>query len=231
MHDLHVPFHDRKAIKTALDFTKDIKPIILVCHEFIDFYSISKFDRDPARLNDLQYDLDETKDIISQIRKALPKTTIVMVSSNHDARLEKYKRSVAAELHSLRCLELTNLLELPKFNIKYLDHYMFRGVLFKHGDIVRKDSGATAKAEFLREGVSGASGHSHRLGKIYKTLRGGKYTWVEGGCLCLTTGVDYIHGVADWQQGLSAFMFKDNSNHFQAFDIPIIDYEIVWGCK
>lgn len=227
--DVHVPFHDKKAVSVAMDFAKDLVPKTIVMHEWLDWYQISKFDKDPNRINDLQDDIDQTVELFDALRRKCKGSDIIMVKSNHDARLERYKRQ-NQPLYNLRNLNIEKLLELEKFNIHYQDDYVFRKVLFKHGNTVRKYSGYTAKNELNNEGISGASGHTHRLGCHYETNRGGKYVWMESGCLC-DLKPEYIDGIANWQHGCSVFLFKKNSNHFSATVVPIIDHEILWGAE
>jgi len=223
--DWHVPFEDGKAINAVFKFCKKIQPEIIIVHEIHDFYSLSRFDKDPSRINNLQDELDRANEYLAILRGICPKSRIILLNSNHLDRLRKYLWRQAVELSSLRSLKLSNLLELEKNNIEYGgDMFIYKKFLFKHGDIVRKFSSYTAKAEFDKEGMSGCSGHSHRLGKLYTTKRGGKYVWVESGCLC-DLKPEYIMGVADWQHGFSLISFKGNS--FYATPIPILaDYDI-----
>ena len=157
--DFHVPFHDKRTIGIALKFIKHIKPEILIIDELMDFYSISKFSKDPHRKLHLQKDLDIAKKILVDIRNTVPDARIIMLESNHAKRLVKFLRSKAEELSDLRCMKLKELLELDSFNIEYKKTFTFRKVLFKHGNIVRQHSAYTAKAEMDKEGTSGASGH------------------------------------------------------------------------
>ena len=117
LSDFHVPYQDDKAISVALKLTKHVKPKIVVIDEVIDFYSLSKFDKDPARKTCLQSDLDKTFNVLSKIRKALPKTRIVMVEGNHDKRLKKYLYSKAEELSELNCLQFEKLLGLDNVRL------------------------------------------------------------------------------------------------------------------
>lgn len=229
MGDFHIPYQDDSAVEVALKFAEFLQPKILVLDEMIDFYSVSKYNKDPDRKLDMQSDIDDTVELLTRIRKAVPRTEIVMVKSNHDERLRKYLYSKAEELSKLKCLQFENLLELDRFGISYEPDYLYRKVLFKHGNVVRKDSSYTAKAEFYKEGTSGVSGHTHRLGVYYKSLRGGKYVWLEGGCLCDCEDVEYVEGTANWQQGVAVVAFKKNSSHFYPTVVPIINYTILWG--
>ena len=226
--DFHVPFHDQRAIDVAFSFIEFVDPQYIVLDELLDWYQISRFDKDPKRIDDLQDNLDAVIMMLNELRQIAPTATIKMVRSNHDDRLRKFKWSQAQAFNSLRALQFEEMLELRRFKIEYLDAWMFRDVVFKHGSIARKHSAYTARGEFEREDMSGASGHTHRLGKYYTTKRGGKYVWVESGCLC-DLQPEYIEGIADWQLGLAMFRFKDVTKHFHAYEIPIIDYEILWG--
>ena len=229
MSDFHVPFQDPEAIKPAFDFVGEMQPEQLVIDEVIDFYSISKFCKDPKRKLNLQKDLDSAAKILKRIRCILPNTRIIMVESNHDERLTKYLNSKAEELSQLRALKFESLMGLKALEIEYKVDYIHKHVLFKHGDMVKTRSGDTANAELSKEGVSGVTGHTHRLAMIYKTLRGGAFVWVEGGCLCKIKNIEYIDGTANWQQGISMFTFERYSNHFRAEVLPIIDKKISWG--
>ena len=231
LNDFHVPFHDDKAIDVALKFVKYLHPYRIVLHELLDWYSLSRFDKDPNRKLDLNKDKKLTVEYLRRIRDMFPKTKIVMLQGNHDKRLIKYLRIHAEELHNLDELKIQSLLKLDELDIEYRTDYSFRGVLFKHGEIVRKYSGYTARAELEKEGVSGCSGHTHRMGAHYQTLRGGKYVWLETGCLCDPKQADYIEGTANWQQGLGGMIFKKGSKHFYPFLTPVIDGEIIWGNK
>lgn len=227
--DAHIPYHNPKVLKLAISIGKSLHPNIVVIDEWIDFYSLSKFDKDPRRKLELQQDLDTTAFWLYELRKAFPTQRIIMLESNHDKRLRKYLRSKAEELDGLRCLTLESLLSLNVSSIEYVKNFFFRKILFKHGSIIRNQSGYTARGERDKEGTSGNSGHTHRMGCHFKTLRGGEYVWVEGGCLCDPLQAEYIDGTADWQHGLTGFDFIKGTNRFYPFMIPIIRNKAVFG--
>lgn len=231
MSDVHAPFHDPKALELAIKFAKDLKPIELIIHEWCDWYSISKFLRDPDRKKNLQDDLDTTVKLLTHLRQAFPKIPITMLTCNHDARLSKYLKSNARELHSLRCLTVPEQLKLAQLEISYKPHVFFRKtVFFKHGDYVRQESAYTAKQELLKEGVSGCSGHTHRLGVYWRSDRVSNAVWVENGCLCSLTPT-WVKGPVNWQLGVGVFTFKDSKKHFHPGYAQIINGEILFGDK
>lgn len=229
--DVHAPFHDEKALELAIKFARDLKPLELIIHEFCDWYSISKFNKDPDRCENLQDDLDVTISLLEKLRKNFPSIPITMLSSNHDKRLKRYLWTDARGLNSLRDLTVPAQLHLDELKIHYAEYKFFRKtVLFKHGDIIRQYSAYTARAELDKEGISGCSGHTHRLGIHHRSDRTGNTVWVENGCLCKLTP-EWVKGPANWQQGLGVFTFKDNKKHFFPSYAQIINNEILWGDK
>lgn len=228
LNDVHVPFQDETAVKAAFKFAKWLQPDIIVIDEWNDFYAISRFSKDPERISSLQDEIDEGVALRKTIRRICPDSRIIEVESNHMKRLRKYLWSNAKELASLRSLNIPALFDLPNTGIEYTDHFAYRGFMFKHGDIVRKHSGYSARAEFDREGMSGASGHTHRLSQYYNTLRGGKYVWMECGCMC-NLRPEWYDGIPNWQHGMGLVRFKGKSKHFTATPLPIIDGEVIWG--
>ena len=228
LSDWHVPFEDHVVVEIELQFCKHEQPPIIILHELHDFYEVSRFDKDPARKDDLQDEIDEVNVYLARLREYCPKTCFILLKSNHTERLRKYLWRKAPELNSLRSLKLEKLLELDKFKIEYKDSFTYKGVLFKHGDIVRKFSSYTARGEFEREGMSGVSGHTHRLGVYFTRMRGGSYVWIESGCGCKLSA-DYIEGIANWQNGFSIIAFDRKKHHFYPTVVPIIDHRADWG--
>lgn len=226
--DWHYPFEDKAAIKAAFAFCEKVQPEVIIVHEIHDFYALSKFDKDPSREQGLQDEIDQAVTALKELRELCPFSQIILLESNHLDRLRRYLWSNAKALAGLRALKLENLLELQELNISILEHYEIGGILFKHGDIVRKNSGYTARGEFEKEGTSGLSGHTHRLGSYYRTQRGGSYVWIECGCLC-DLRPEYISGVPDWQHGFGVVQFEPNGSQYYAQSVPIINGKILWG--
>lgn len=224
--DWHVPYEDREAIKAALKFVEKLQPNIIVLHEVHDFYKLSRFDKDPDRRDNLQTELDIATGYFNQVRAENPDARIILTKSNHLDRLRRYLWANAQGLSSLKSLEIENLLNLRANNIEYMESLLYNNVLFKHGNLVSKEAGMTARRELQAEGLSGVSGHTHRLAQIYRRDRSGNYMWIEGGCLCQLQP-EYIEGVSNWQHGFSIVSFdNEDSNKYFAMPVPIIDGEV-----
>lgn len=231
LHDWHVPYHDEMAVNCQLEFCKYLQPNEIILHELHDFYALSRFNKNPSRAHQLQEEIDTTHALLKRLREYCPAATIRLLKSNHTDRLQRYLWSNAAALHGIRALELPALFNLAELNIKYAANYHHKGVLFKHGHIVRQQSGYTANAEYTREGTSGMSGHTHRLGAFYRTVRGGSYSWIEGGCAC-DLSPEYIEDdVANWQHGLGLATFEAHGSQYHLQCIPIIAGKLLFGSK
>jgi hypothetical protein len=207
--------------------------IVVILGDLIDFYAISRFSRDPARVLKLQEELDEGVLVLENIRKHAPKAKMTFLRGNHEDRLKKYLWANAQELSGLRALRLEELLQFDRLKISYNDknQIKYRGIIIKHGSIVRKFAGYTAKGEFEKNGMSGVSGHSHRLAQYRHTNELDNFIWTEAGCLC-KLDADYLEGcVANWQQGFAIGYFKENSKRFLIETVPIVSQKAMYGGK
>jgi len=231
MCDMHIPYHDVSAVNAAFKFAKYINPEIVVIGEWLDMYQISKFVKDPNRINDLQSDIDLCVEYLRKLRKILPNARIIDVKSNHHIRLVKFIQTRAPALYNLRDIKLEKLLKFKELGIEHKDAFEYKGIVWLHGDTVRKYAGYTARAELEKNGMSVVSQHTHRLANYYERKRGGKLMAIESGCLC-DVNPDYISGTANWMQGVSLVTFRDKkSKHYYGSAIPIIDGTLIYGNK
>lgn len=232
--DLHVPYHDEKAFACALNFVKAFQPdFIFIIGDWVDFYQLSKFDKNPARIHQLQDDIDASVKCLRRLRATAPKAKIYFIKGNHCHRLTRFLWSAAAALASLRALTVPELLNFKELDIEYVEagSMMFHGFLVKHGNVVRTRSGYSATGELEKAGVSGISGHTHRLSHIFKRHYGGMYAWAEIGCLCQLSP-EYMEGqIPDWQHGLAFGYFKKGDNRFIVHVLPIIKGKLIFDGK
>jgi predicted phosphodiesterase len=232
--DFHAPYQDERCLSSFLQFSNWFKPdIIFLIGDVIDFYAISRFNKDPNRSLEIQDEIDCAKNILSQIRRFNPKAGIVFIKGNHEERLKKYLWSVAKELANLKELSIDRLLGLKELNILYEDkgRLEHRGLIIKHGSVVRKYSGYSARAEFEKTGRSGVSGHTHRANVYYQNNDGGEYAWMECGCMC-RKDQEYMEGeIPNWQRGWGVGYFKNNANRFSLDFVPFADGKAMYQGK
>ena len=209
-NDFHGQFCDKLACNLLFSFIKREKPNkVIINGDLVDFYSISRFDKDPGRKELLQDEIDECFNLMVDIRNSAPDAEIILIEGNHEARLRKYLRSKAPALATLKVLQIESLLDLAKLDITYEEDGVWLGDLFVyHGSLVRSKAGYTAHAELLKNGCSGISGHTHRDGKAPVRHRGGQLCWWENFCLC-DLNPEYVKGIANWTQGWSVVTTKN----------------------
>lgn len=224
--DMQIPFHDALTVDLTIRFVTDWQPDhIWLLGDIIDFYQISRFNKDPRRLNDLQKDIDAAIGVLERIRGDCPSAAIHFIGGNHEYRMQRFKMENAGT-HSLRALEIDNLLELKSLDIDYTpydDGVDYKGFYICHGILVSKHSGWTAKAHYERFGGCGMCGHSHRGGSHLVTKRGDTEGWWENFCLC-DLNPEYVQS-PNWQQGFSIGYFMDDRFHIT--QVPIIGYKFI----
>jgi len=232
--DIHAPYHDNKAINAMLAYAKWFKPdVVIYLGDLVDFYAVSSFVKDPIRRVQLQKEIDSAVDVLKRIDAVCNGSVKYFLRGNHEARLQKYLWTQAAELSGLRDLKLEKLLKFDELGIKYKKdgRMKFRGMILKHGDIVRKFSAYTAKGEFESSGISGVSCHTHRLARYTQTNEAGDFIWMECGCLC-KLNAEYMNGkTPNWQQGFGVGYYKEGSRRFHLEIVPIIKGKAMYGGK
>lgn len=194
--DAHYPYHDKSAIAVMLRFAHWYRPsTVFVIGDWLDMYQVSRFDQDPHRILELQDDIDEAVDGLRELRGAVgEECKLIYISGNHEARLERWlwKHPEVANLRSLSFPNLMNLRELGIKNYPYGTQHKWHGFIVEHGNLVRKHSGATAAAMLASRGVSGLSGHTHRLASHYHRDNTGQKVWFENGCLCYDSETEVL---------------------------------------
>ena len=224
LSDIHFPYHDEKALKAVYNFLSNTQvDTIILNGDILDFYDVSSFDKDPDRINSLQKEIDMAQKFFKKLRVLVPKARIVFIAGNHDGdRLERYLKK-HPELYSLNALQIPNLLNLDNYVIEYYrDEFRLGQLKIIHGDVIRKFSAYTAKAELEKHDTSGISGHSHRLSCYYYRTPERYLAWYESGCLC-RLDPEYIKS-PNWSQGfLYGYIEKDS---FAVTPIPIVDGKI-----
>lgn len=221
--DIHAPYHDVNAINALLSFLTWFLPhTVIFIGDVVDFYAVSSFDKDPQRRLELQNEIDEAVGVMQQVKKACPKAKEwYFIKGNHEQRLQRYLWSKAAELSGLREMNVKHMLKLGSMGIEYVEYgkMIYNGLMIKHGDVVRKYSGYTARAEIEKVGISGVSGHTHRMSLYHQTNEAGAFTWMEIGHLA-REDQEYLEGSQpNWQQGFGVIL--SNQDYHRLIPVPV----------
>jgi hypothetical protein len=105
-------------------------------------------------------------------------------------------------------------------------HPILPKLITKHGTVVRKWSGMSAKGEWERYGKSGLSGHVHRVGQFYTSDFNGNHVWTECGCTCLRKP-EYMED-PNWAHACVLVHFTPNGERFSVEPVYIQDGRALW---
>jgi hypothetical protein len=212
--DEHFPFQDEDARSLALQIVSDFAPDLLICgSDGVDFYSISKFDKDPKRPFLLQDEINAWRAGMREWIDAAPAARKVFIPGNHEDRLRRYIWR-HPEMAGLDVVQLHNLLGLGLLGIEseervigenYGHSEVIVGPLtVKHGTVIRKHSAYTARGEMEKEFYSIPvlfTGHTHRSGWHAAQTRRGLVRAYECFCLC-DVNPNYVNR-PNWHQGIA----------------------------
>lgn len=231
LSDMHFPYQDDGAIASALNLVATLKPHRLTLNgDIADFFQTSRFNTSGLREDELQNDIDQANAFRADCREAIGDGLIEETLGNHDSRISTFVAAKAGPLKSLRCLKPAELFEYRLHGIT--EHpgcgFLLRPTfLVKHGTIVRGEAGASAKAEQALAGISGISGHTHRLA-TYRRAGYAQRSWTEQGALC-RIDPDYVVGRPNWTQGCAVGEFSTRSDSFAIHEVAFVDGKLRLG--
>lgn len=220
LSDLHVPFYDRKLLGVWMERLEEGPSPhrnwdgVDIIGDFIDCYTLSRFDTNPVRKDTFQQEVDDGFGILTDIRKLAPNADIRYSEGNHEDRLRKMLWGKSKPLAHLRNLTISNLLRLDELGIKYhttQNPYKIGDLWYTHGDILRKHAGQSARAK--SESIYGSVmvGHCHRMGWSPYTTWNGITDAYECGHMADVAQLDYVRNVCfNWQAGWAEVHFEHN---------------------
>lgn len=168
LSDLHVPYHSKEAIETAVNFTKRFKPDAVVLNgDILDFYRISRYEKDLSKRS-LTEEILVGRDFLCYLRARLGrKIRLIYKLGNHDERWDKFIWQRCAEMFDLDNLQLHNVLHFDKLGIERVgDSMIMVGKLpILHGHELGRsifNPVNPARGAFLRTKVAILVGHHHQ---------------------------------------------------------------------
>lgn len=232
LSDLHIPYHDVKAIESALQYGKDVGiNTIFINGDLVDFFMISRFVKTELKVSVAQ-ELEIANEFLDALGKAFPKTPIYFLMGNHDMRLQKYLATKAPELLDIEEFRLKHLLHAGRRGITVLEEHVLvkMGKLFvTHGHNLLRGFFApvnAARGAFLRAKSSVLIGHVHKISTHSETTIGGKtITCYSTGSLC-ELNPKFAPFANNFTHGFAVVRF-DGNGEFQVKNIQILDGKLV----
>jgi hypothetical protein len=223
LSDLHMPFQSDELLTVWLHHLGILKPDgIDIIGDMLDCYTLSRFNKNPARKGDIQQEVDLARSFLEEMVRVAPsKCDIRYSEGNHENRLKQMLWGKVKELAPLRNLDIPQLLDLKSLGIRYYrpeSPYRIRDLWYLHGDLARKSNwsmtagGMGAKAVCARIRGNAIIGHTHQMGHV--SFRGwdGLTEGYEVGCMC-RFDLEYIVGMPQWQQGWAVVHFPKAGGH------------------
>lgn len=217
--DGHAGDEDADAIDVTIQIGQaaDVDEVVFA-GDWFDAHAVSKYVPSADRAARWVDERAKALPVVAAARAAFAKKKAWWINGNHDTRPMRYIDAVAPQLQGL--FTLPQLLGIDGLDFSYPEDNRIvieDKLLVIHGEKVRKDSGASVKAEVADYGMSVVMGHVHRRAKYEVTtaaqeLRGDQpLLGVELGCLC-NLRPSYIskERTANWQHGAAIISVFDN---------------------
>ena len=228
LSDIHIPYHNITALTAALKYGLEHEVnTILLNGDVIDFYAISRFEKDPRKRN-FGHEVLMTRQFLETLRKLFPNAAIYYKCGNHDVRYDHYIMRNAPDLLGMDEFSFESLMHLDKLDITYIPdkQIIHAGKLtILHGH----ELGASvfspvniARGLFLRAKDSALCGHHHQASEHSEPNINGKLTtcWSVA-CLC-ELHPDYLP-INKHHHGFAHIVVMDNE------DFEVSNYRIMNG--
>jgi predicted phosphodiesterase len=228
--DAHIPYYDQDALELFIERIDEIKPkTIILAGDWIDFYSISKFQHDP-RKRTVKGEIELFNDILDAIKKVSGKAKIVFKYGNHEERYDNYLMQKAPELFAIDSIRLENVLNLKERNIDVVkDKRIIRighlNLIHGHEYVFSISNPVNpARGLFNRAKKTSLCFHFHQTSEHTEpTISGEIITCWSVGCLC-GLHPEYMP-LNKWNHGF-AEIYNDNG-FFNVENRKIINYKLL----
>jgi predicted phosphodiesterase len=206
LYDIHVPFHEPRAIEAAIQYGQAQKVDgVLLPGDSQDCAAVSFWPS--IRRRDFDGEVELFIDMLDLLLYEFKGKRFVYKPGNHEYRLPRYYAAKAPELIGMPLLAMEHVLGFEHRGIEFLDYnqkVMAGKLPIIHGHETKSTSGVNpARGLFLKTFSWAMCGHFHRTSEHTSTNIRDEYltTWSVG-CLCNLKpeynpfGNSWNHGVA-----------------------------------
>lgn len=220
--DLHVPYHNIEALTCAIDYMKKEKvDCVLINGDLFDFFSLSRFLKDPKKKN-FAAELAIGAEIINILSDTLH-CPVMLKIGNHEERYQHFLWTKMNELAGIEDFELKNILarrcKLTVIEDKKIIKLGALNVLHGHetGSSVFSPV-SIARGLFLRAKASSLCGHHHRTSEHTELdINQSITTTFSVGCLC-ELHPQYLP-INNWNHGFAIVETEDQNFHVRNYRI------------
>lgn len=190
LSDIHIPYHDPKAVEMAVEYGKqnDINTVVLN-GDIMDCYALSRYEKDPRKRR-FSEELEMTREFLGWITNELPAKYYYKIG-NHEERYEAFLRIKAPELLDITEFRLDVLLQFGKFGIELItDKRIIKAgeLNIMHGHEFGRSVFSPvnpARGYYMRAKTNIIAGHNHQTSHhMEKNLNEKVIGAWSTGCLC-----------------------------------------------
>lgn len=225
--DVHAPFHSEAAWRLTIDALADFKAdTVVTLGDFVDFFSISRWSKDPARALSLAQEVGLAQGMLDEIVERTPGARRIYLGGNHEDRLQRYLQDKAPELFEF--IDVPQLLHLPERGFEYVPYKQSiqMGKLNITHDVGTAGRYAVYKAlDAFQAPV--VTVHTHRLAYVVEgDATGGSQVSAQFGWLGDVEQIDYMHRVTamrNWALGFGYGYIDRASGYCYLTPVPIVN--------
>lgn len=188
--DVHVPYHDKRATDTAINYgVQHGANYIVLNGDCLDHWGESSHEKE-YRLRDMAWDYEQYLDFLFELRCAFPRARIIFKMGNHEKRYERaLLRSNLRDLLGIDHFQYDKVMKFDELGITMVQDYStitVAGLNIIHGHEYRGNGGVNpARWLSLRTGESTLCNHFHRSSEhTTKSHRGDITSYFSAGTLC-----------------------------------------------
>jgi len=230
MGDLHIPYHDNRAITAAISWLKDHRiDTILLNGDVIDCYKLSHFEKDPRRRN-MKDEINAVILFFDILRDTFPEAKIFFRKANHEYRWDRYMKEKAFELFNIPDFNFDEVLRLRFFDITPIYHKrrIEAGKChILHGDeYIGGGANIVSPARWIssKTKTNTITGHFHKVSEHpEKGLDENIYSVWTVGCLCDLHPFWFPYN--NWGHGCARLRIHDNGE-FDVVNLKIINGKV-----
>ena len=170
--DIHCPYHDPSYIAVVERLTRIIRKSgqltgIVQLGDFVDFWQVSSYPKDPSRRETVVEDLDTYLEVVRRLCKAMGPGVWHQIEGNHEERLGRFVASHAAPIHQLVTSVEQYIKERFPKQVRFVWHPYKKwkscrlgDCYLMHGYYYNQHVAMTHLAKYKRSTIFG---HTHRL--------------------------------------------------------------------
>lgn len=230
LSDVHIPYHDIKAITMALDYAKEQKIDAIVLNgDIMDCYAVSRWEKDP-RKRKFKGELEDTRQFLQALNRMFD-VPIYYKIGNHEERYEAYLRIKAPELLDISEFRLDVLLRFAETNTHLItDKRVIKAgrLNIMHGHEFGRSVFSPvnpARGYYMKSKTNTICGHNHQTSEHTEPdLNGNVVTTWSTGCL------SHLHPeympINKWNLGFAMVYVDSDDGGFDVENLRIINGKI-----